>query len=189
MKIRERLKNIRQEKAWYRRKLLVDDQLPGTKFDLEIGAALQALATLRGGSKKRSPSYIMQNGQIDVVRMAEDTLRAFGEDFAAAIKNGNAKLFRDWADAVEQWHEHKPVEHDKRRQALVRFCVPPTETYSVRDIVRHYKEIGLVEKDLKSDEIGEVERQIRRDAKLLRIKISGATGRPKGGHESQKGRR
>ena len=176
MKPHERLARIRASKSWSERLALARDRVPGTRFDWLIPHLLGALRSLEEHSKPRG-KYMLPSGQIDLAKMAKDDLAAFGQDLVSAIQTGNSKLFRDWSDAVEAWHGHKPME-DKHRAAIIRFCVPPKGEFTMRAIVAHLVEIGLVRRALKSGEHDDLRRTIRRIASELGIKISGLSRRP-----------
>jgi hypothetical protein len=177
MKTRERLKRFRQSKSWTEKKALAGDHLPGTRFDRLIILVLDALRYLQDhpGQEK---SYCSQDGTADVAGLARDTLQAFGHDFALAVQKGNSKLFGEWEKAIDAWHSHEP-QGDKEREAVIKFCIPPTRTFTMRSIVAHLCEIGLAPKGLKSREYDPLRKRVGDICADARIKIAGKRGRPK----------
>jgi hypothetical protein len=106
-------------------------------------------------------------------------MAAFGEDFAIAFKNGNSDFFREWADAVDAWHSHKPFE-DKLRVAIIRFCIPPKGRFQMRDIIQHLREKKIIPATIKeSAGLADIRRNVRRICNELGIAIKGESGRPK----------
>jgi len=108
VKPRELLNRIRGSKSWTEKLALVKDQVPGTNFDWLIPPLIGALHALEDHPESKS-SYMLPNGQIDLEGLHKDTLAAFGKDLARAIQEGNSKLFREWAIAIDAWHTHKPM--------------------------------------------------------------------------------
>ena len=178
MKTRERLNRIKKSKSWTERIALARDHLPGTKFDAFIINLLDTLQSceLHPAQKRK---YFSPKTGVDLAAMNTDTLAAFGEDLARAIQRGNSKLFREWADAVDTWHNHKP-QADKLRTAIIYFCVPPKEKFKMRDIIQHLREQNLVPKTSKeSVGLDDLRRTIRRICKDFGIALGGKSGRPK----------
>lgn len=177
MKSRERLQHIRQSKSWTERLALARDRLPGTPFDWLIPDLLGTVRSLDLHPWKRPKSYFLPDDRIDLAALNRDDLAGFGEDLARAVASGNSQLFRDWADAVDAWHKHKPYE-DKTRAALIRFCVPPSRKFSMRSVIAHLVQIGIVPKAEKSEEHDGARRTVRRICAELQIRISGKAGHP-----------
>lgn len=208
MKARERIERIRKSKSRYEQIALARDILPGTRFDGLLARLYEAVAYLNSNPIPKR-HYLKEDGTYDVVGMTADQIRAFGHDFATAAVEGNSTLFREIADAIDQWHAHKKardarrvgegknrmavviqkqntaevVRHskhygpdpDKLREALLLFCLPPSKSFAMRDVIAHLRTLNLVPNDADPSTV----RHIRRLCRELNIKISGSPGRPK----------
>ncbi|MEI8290665.1 MAG: hypothetical protein WCH99_14445 [Verrucomicrobiota bacterium] len=128
---------------------------------------------------KRESYMSKDTGLIDIAGMNHDFMAAMGLDFAQAFKKGNSKFFREWADAVDAWNNHKP-QADKLRLAIITFCIPPTGIFKMRDIISHLRAERLIPESMKeSVGLADVRRNVRRICKELGIRIKGERGRPK----------
>jgi hypothetical protein len=173
MKTRERLKRIRESKSWTERRRLAKDHWPGTPFDGIIDHWMEALREMdeNGLRPPKRESYLKSTGVVDLAAMNHDLMAAIGEDFARAFKNGKSTYFRDWADAVEKWKNHKPCP-DNIRLKIIEFCLPRDGIFSVRKILSNLRESGI--------EIGpETPRIVRRICAELKIRTDHKSGAPK----------
>jgi hypothetical protein len=176
MKTRQRLKRIKDSKSWMERRQLARDEVPGTRFDWLIPNLIGSLGYLErnpGGKKK-----YYNDGSVDIAGLAADSIKAFGHDLTRAIKSGNSNLFRQWADAVDAWHAHRP-QPDKFELAIQLFCVPPDKGFSIREIIMHLQSQKLVPLRLDRDTYQSLAINIRRVCERNKIKIKGSSGRPK----------
>jgi hypothetical protein len=110
-------------------------------------------------------------------------LQVLGEMVAAQIKAGNSEWLRQMAEALETWRGHRP-QPDRIREAVIRFCVPPSKHFEMRDIVAHLVDAGLAEKAVRSDEHNDLRRQVYRICKETRITVRGTSGKPR--HDTPK---
>ncbi len=180
MKTRERLERIKEGKSWTERIELARDHLPGTRFDALIKNLLDTVRSCELHPPQERKYFSAKTG-VDLASLNADTFAAFGEDMARAIQSGNSKLFREWADAIDAWQNHKPFE-DKLRAAVIMICVPPKAVFKRRWINDQLEKRGF--KDIENQQ-----RQLSRILKELKIKTEGKTGRPrKVGHEHEKRR-
>jgi len=170
MKTRERLERIKKSKSWTERMKLARDHLPGTRLDAIFEQIMDTLRSMEESGyrpKGREDHYILQTGRIDIAAMNHDHMAAFGENFAIASKNGNSDLFREWADAVDAWHSHRPFE-DKLRAAIIRFCIPPNGKFQMRDIIQHLRDKKIIPAVIKeSAGLADIRRNVRRICNYL----------------------
>jgi len=171
MKNRERLKQMRETKSLWHKIKLAEDVLPGTPFDGRIHHLLSAFDYLESGQQDK------EQDRFKVRAMAMETMGAFGSDLMRAFKNGNSKLFREWADAVDAWHSHKPTK-DNLREALLwmgaRVRAGQLPALEMKSILRELPQSGVQVTDT-------TERLVRRYCRELGVPIKGISGRPKKG--------
>jgi len=182
MKTKEKLSRLRQSKSWTERMLLARDRLPGTPFDTEIQCLVECLKQIeemrdRGTAQPCFRETYVHDKGLDLEGLNSHSLQSFGEQMTRAMIEGDSGLFREWAKAIDTWHAHKP-HPDKLRAAVIRYCIPPNETFSMRSIIAHLCELGLAEKGLKSREYDGLRTQVQRVAKDAKIRIKGQAGRP-----------
>jgi hypothetical protein len=167
MKTRERLERIKESKSWTERLELARDHIPGTWFDAHIKMLLDTLQSCELHPPQKRKYFSAQTG-VDLAALNADTFAAFGADMAQAIQNGNSDLFREWADAVDAWHRHKPFA-DKLRATMIRICVPPNEVFKRSWINTRLKNYGF------DPDADTVFRQVTRILSELKIKTDGKT--------------
>jgi hypothetical protein len=200
MKIRERLKKIRESKSREERLRLAMDVMEtmDTKIlkDAEYVRSLvdrQSQIASRLTSNAIAYDEISKLGTVEGKQIANavncdftylakldadiERQKQCSFDLMHELQRGNSQFFRDLADAIEKRKKHKP-HPDKIRAAIIEFCNPPSAVFSVRDILAclSSKEINLTE---------DSPRIVRRICKELGFKTSHTPGRPKkSGHES-----
>lgn len=177
MKTRERLKEICETPLWGARLALARDVWPGTELD-RIIFELICLADYF--------DQFLKDGKRSKIHKEELAgVRDIGFHFAKIIKHGKSDALRKMADAIDQWHAHKP-NPDKFRIEILRFCREPNKTFTVRDIVNHLQVKNLVSKKLDTENYQNLRKKIVGICDECRIKISGKAGRPKLGREHGK---
>jgi hypothetical protein len=186
-KAAQRIERINKSKSWTERMMLARDHLPGTQFDRTIIAWMDTLNSMETNGHrqaKRVSYFSKESGHIDLAAMNHDSMAAMGEYFATAFKEGESNFFREWADAVDKWHNHRPYE-DKLRSALIKFCVPPNEKFQMRDIIQHLRETGFKEvtgdgnRKGQNRDLNNIRRKIYGICEELGISIQGERGRPR----------
>ena len=162
MKTRERLKQMRASSDWLERLELAEDKMVDKDRHLHLlrRYALRALAQNRDGA-----------------------LRNFGKIMAEAVKRGDSGYFRRWAALIDAWSKHEP-QPDKLREAIIGFCVPQDEIFTMRELMAHLEQCNLVTKRGRGkasgvDERRNEERAIRRICKELGFRIKGKPGAPR----------
>jgi hypothetical protein len=162
-----RLNRIRKSTSRFEQLMHASDVRPGTKLDWEISLVLDWLKRL-----EKNPSDTF----------AKHYMQGFGMHLARRLRRGDSEIFRDWAKATDRWKRHKPnpfkIEH-----AILAFCIPPENTFSVRDIAA-----DLVSRRLIQEKTPVIEKKIRRLCRAANIKTDGKAGRPRIGTRSVKTR-
>ena len=151
MKPKDRLAIIRDKRSTFAKRFMaVADRIPGTKFDREI--TLARMYPL----KPDDPCF--------------DEFAAFEQRLFTAIKDGDSKLFRQLARAIDSWHSHKPFMalKDRVRKAVLWYSAGIT---------------GQTNRDIKVREIvkatGASERLVRIVCDELKVKRDSAPGKPR----------
>ena len=162
----ERLAKIKAAKKWSQRRSIALDEQPGTDFDFLFNAAKfnrGFLVGLKNGTKTADDPF---------VKASQHGMQILGEEVADRIHDGDADWFRRVADALDVWSEHV-AEPDTIRAEILLCCVPPSATFTVRQVLDHLKT-----RKIPTDENSE--RVIRRLCGELGIRLSlGKRGRPR----------
>jgi hypothetical protein len=172
VKTRERLSRIKRSDQWGERLLLAQDRVPGTKHDREIWLMRDWIKRIKENPSDTNARFF---------------LKGFGEHMAWAICKGDSALFREYADAIDQFYSHT-FNPDKRREEIIAYCAPPdselkelqeardeakrkklrttwaNRTFQVKDIIAH-----LRTKKIPVDE--NTPRIVRRVCAELKIKL------------------
>ena len=175
MKTRERLRRLRNPGSLQELRLLAKDELPGTEFDFERLHLIRNLETLKAARKrnpKQDPRHFLSlnGGRFFPPDYAKRYLQVFGEDMVQAIADGNSALFRAWAQTIDAWRGHKPLE-DKLRSAVIKICVPSFQVFRRCWINAQLKSVGF------DPEADHIYRQVTRILSELKIKTDGKTRR------------
>jgi len=158
MKAKERLSRIKRA-GFGERLMLSADRIPGSKFDSEIFAAIHYSPTCHSDLDNR--------------------FRDFQHKMLVAIREGQAEFFRELAEAVKIYHEHKPYQQriDKVRQAVL-MCQANAKNakaiLSVKSVISHLR----ATKFPIDENTPRLVRQVRDE---LQIQIQGKSGRSKKG--------
>jgi hypothetical protein len=176
VKTRERIKRLRNFGSIQELQLLAKDELPGTKFDFErlrLIAELEKVKAVRKRDPKQDPRlFLFSFGARFMPEVyAKLYLQVFGEDMVQAIADGNSDLFREWAQAIDAWRDHRPLE-DKLRSAVIKICVPQFQVFRRRWINAQLKSLGFNTEDDTA-----IYRQVTRILSELKIKTDGKTRR------------
>jgi hypothetical protein len=167
------LERIRVSKSWTERLALARGRLTGHRLEHWLEHAISAWRIFNSD---------IPNGSLSVRDLTKDMLLGFGADLARAAADGNSKLFRDFADAVDLRKSHVPFE-DKLRAEIIRYCVPPTGSFTLREILAHLTARAVIRLGKPgpalTDEIANHKRHIRRVCRDLGIRVVGTPGRPK----------
>lgn len=176
MKTRERIRRLRNFGSIQELQLLAKDELPGTEFDFErlrLIKQLETVKALQARDPKQDPRpFLLSHGaRLLPEDYAKRYLQVFGEDMVQAIADGNSDLFSKWAQAIDAWHSHKPLE-DKLRSAVIKICVPQFDVFRRRWINAQLKSLGFNTEDDTA-----IYRQVTRILSELKIKTDGKTRR------------
>ena len=174
MKTRERLNRLKTSGSFEQSIILTEDYFPGTKFDSHIYLMQQCLNALE---RQRIAKSCFKK-QIDVEYYTKK-LTGYGVAFAEAVRDGDSQFFRDWADCVDSWRDHK-AQRDGLRSALIEFCWQKELTYTMRDIMQHLRKKELIPAAIKeSAGLADIRRNVRRICRELGIELHGESGRPR----------
>jgi hypothetical protein len=179
MKKSEHSKAIRSSKSRYRQMMLADDVLPGTPLDREIYFYADTIQSLDYGREigEAPPCFRESYSASEHRLLSAHTLQEFGEIMARAILNRDSTLFREYADALDAFKNHKRELRCPIRKAVLRFCLYP-RSYTMREIIKHLVEAKIIPKGYNSDDYDGPRMTVRRIAQQCGIKISGHAGRP-----------
>ncbi len=156
----KQLEGMQDAEKWSHRRAIARDELPGTPFDrLFIANRLN-----RSG---------LSNPQATKVSMA-----LLGEEVSQRIADGDAPWFRRLAKALDAWSDHVPAP-DSLRHDILGFCIPPTATFKVREILAYLRGENERKPQVVHKETANTERIVRRICTELGIKLTGKRGRPR----------
>jgi len=179
-KAAERIERINKSKSWTERIALARGILPATRFDTIYLLVTDALRYRESHAAQKREYYSPKTG-VDLEALNTDTLAAFGEDMARAMQNGNSDLFREWVNAIDEWHRDRPEHKDRLRAEIIKFFVPPTAKFQMRDLIEHLRRLKFQEAiDCQnSTDLDNFRRKVRAVCKQLGFSLKGKRGRPR----------